>query len=250
MRSVLRFSKASPESAASSLAKRDGQDIPRSTSSVVMWCTRWFLILFLLPYPRASPFFLVLFLCSLVLHSRPCLYCIVLLTALFTSSCYWAPLALPMPSFLTTNDQTTVGRSADQRCWCDINDGHIFDPFAPIVTNGPRAGISSSRNDTLPMEPFSTSIAYNGSLPFWKTRALQPAHWWYSKWMSSSTVGPDSAQPLSPDTVPVGFTPVTWWPTLRQDENWFKKRYDLREYGLDLILDFGWGRGEGIPVGA
>ncbi|CAE6372897.1 unnamed protein product [Rhizoctonia solani] len=63
-----------------------------------MWCTRWYLPLLLLPFPTAPPFFLLVLVFSLTLHARPCLYCIVLLVALFTSSCYWAPTPLDIPS--------------------------------------------------------------------------------------------------------------------------------------------------------
>ncbi|CEL52726.1 hypothetical protein RSOLAG1IB_11069 [Rhizoctonia solani AG-1 IB] len=63
-----------------------------------MWCTRWYLPLLLLPFPSAPPFFLLVLIFSLTLHARPCLYCIVLLVALFTSSCYWAPTPLDIPS--------------------------------------------------------------------------------------------------------------------------------------------------------
>lgn len=63
-----------------------------------MWCTRWYLPLLLLPFPTAPPFFLLVLVFSLSLHARPCLYCIVLLVALFTSSCYWAPTPLDIPS--------------------------------------------------------------------------------------------------------------------------------------------------------
>ncbi|CAE6511865.1 unnamed protein product [Rhizoctonia solani] len=63
-----------------------------------MWCTRWYLPLLLLPFPSAPPFFLLVLVFSLTLHARPCLYCIVLLVALFTSSCHWAPTPLDIPS--------------------------------------------------------------------------------------------------------------------------------------------------------
>ncbi|KAF8508748.1 hypothetical protein JB92DRAFT_571546 [Gautieria morchelliformis] len=120
-----------------------------------MWCTRWFLPLLLLPLPTASPYFLFLFFFSLTLHARPCFYCIVLLTALFTSSCYWQPVptrALLQASFTnvtsspllylpnaSVSDENTLQASQllpvprlatlSDRCWCDLSGGHLFDPY-------------------------------------------------------------------------------------------------------------------------
>ncbi|EJD04575.1 uncharacterized protein FOMMEDRAFT_36571, partial [Fomitiporia mediterranea MF3/22] len=74
-------------------------------------CTRWFLPLVILPLPTAPPYFLAVFLVSLFLHARPCFYCMMLLTALFTSSCYWQ--AVPVESALTypIGDATTFGEA-------------------------------------------------------------------------------------------------------------------------------------------
>ncbi|KAH7330577.1 hypothetical protein B0J17DRAFT_678687 [Rhizoctonia solani] len=76
-----------------------------------MWCTRWYLPLLLLPFPSAPPFFLLVLIFSLTLHARPCLYCIVLLVALFTSSCYWAPTPLDIPSHALETIYPTLATS-------------------------------------------------------------------------------------------------------------------------------------------
>jgi hypothetical protein len=84
-------------------------------------------------------------------------YCIVLLTALFISSCYWqplpvdSPLSTPWSANITTfsdalnahipnyefdyrpdddnsSKRQTVIRLMD-RCWCDFSSGNFFDPF-------------------------------------------------------------------------------------------------------------------------
>jgi hypothetical protein len=127
-----------------------------------MWCTRWFLPLLLLPLPTAPPYFLLLFLFSLTMHARPCFYCIVLLVALFISSCYWqplpitSPLSIPWSQNITTfsealnisfsipaSDPTKFALDlpptayADKppiiklvdRCWCDFWAGSLFEPF-------------------------------------------------------------------------------------------------------------------------
>ncbi|KAG0696273.1 hypothetical protein DFH29DRAFT_951859 [Suillus ampliporus] len=114
-----------------------------------MWCTRWFLPLLLLPLPTAQPFFLVLFLFSLALHAKPCFYCIVLLAALFLSSCYWQSfpletrLSIPwsnnittfydalnatMPPDLNLHEYMPPIIRVNDRCWCDFTSG-IFEPY-------------------------------------------------------------------------------------------------------------------------
>ncbi|KAF8557397.1 hypothetical protein OG21DRAFT_1482271 [Imleria badia] len=123
------------------------RDVDSPSHSLVR-CTRWFLPLLLLPLPTAPPYFLMLFLLTLALHARPCFYCIILLAALFLSSCYWqsfpldAHLSVPwadnittfsealsaaMPPHLDTLYSTPpIVRVAD-RCWCDFASG----PFEP-----------------------------------------------------------------------------------------------------------------------
>lgn len=54
-----------------------------------MYCLRWWIPLFLLPFPKTSPLFLVLFLFSFALHSQPCMYCALILTGLFSTSSNW-----------------------------------------------------------------------------------------------------------------------------------------------------------------
>jgi len=222
----------------------------------VMWCTRWFLILFLLPYPRASPFFLALYLFSLILHSRPCLYCVVLLTALFTSSCYWAPTALPMPSFLTATSLNSSVKIPDQRCWCDINDGHIFDPFPPVVKQSQTAhaqtmddalandtsthGASRSEETTTPNPRASTlySVLHllDGSALSWPGWQKRPAEEDDDRTPQPTRSDPlASSDPTQSMQGGLSHSPLSL-------ESWLKRRYDLREHGIGLILDFGWGR--------
>ncbi|KAG7090764.1 hypothetical protein E1B28_009849 [Marasmius oreades] len=125
-----------------------------NSSALAMWCTRWFLPLFLLPLPTAPPLFLVLLLFSLTIHAKPCFYCIVLLATLFVSSCYWQPFPVDTPlSNPWAHNITTFGEAlnasltassyweSDQakslpssihpvdRCWCDFSSGSLFEPF-------------------------------------------------------------------------------------------------------------------------
>jgi len=105
-----------------------------------MWCTRWFLPLVILPIPTAQPFFLIIFMLSLILDARPCFYCILLLSALFTSSCYWQPLPItasltsPIGNATTFAEALAANRTLEEvegaalppvihlldRCWCNL----------------------------------------------------------------------------------------------------------------------------------
>ncbi|KZT06243.1 uncharacterized protein LAESUDRAFT_726064 [Laetiporus sulphureus 93-53] len=113
-----------------------------------MWCTRWYLPLVLLPFPIAPPYFLLLFLLSTTMHARPCFYCIVLLSAMFVSSCYWPPvpletaLTMPWSENITTYGDALLSLLPDlpedmmptdvpmlDRCWCDLSSTKLFEPF-------------------------------------------------------------------------------------------------------------------------
>ncbi|KZT23759.1 hypothetical protein NEOLEDRAFT_1095451 [Neolentinus lepideus HHB14362 ss-1] len=130
-----------------------------------MLCTRWFLPLLILPVPSAQPYFLILFLLSLVLHARPCFYCISLLTALFMSSCYWQPVSIDSPLAAPWSENVTTFSDAwdvtltnvsvpkpavmhlTDRCWVDWSLGGIFNPFN--VTEWERASIAKLKFDLM-----------------------------------------------------------------------------------------------------
>ncbi|KAI0762607.1 hypothetical protein C8Q74DRAFT_1291276 [Fomes fomentarius] len=107
-----------------------------------MWCTRWYLPLVLLPIPIAPPYFLFLFLFSTTMHARPCFYCMVLLTAMFMSTCYWPPVPIDTPLVRPWSKNVTTFQDAlrsmlpdlpqdkfpstipvADRCWCDFSSG-------------------------------------------------------------------------------------------------------------------------------
>jgi len=95
----------------------------------------------LLPVPTTAPFFLLHFLISLVLHARPCVYCVAFLISLFLSSYYWAPVPAselslavatlegyeyngkPVLSYLPPMIQLL------DRSWVDYSYGGFFQPF-------------------------------------------------------------------------------------------------------------------------
>ncbi|KAK9382062.1 uncharacterized protein V2V93DRAFT_366343 [Kockiozyma suomiensis] len=70
-----------------------------------MYCLRYFLLLVLMPTTGASPHFLAVLLLSLFFFHRPCVYCSLILVALFSSSCYFA-----------------------DHCFIDTNNGNLFLP--------------------------------------------------------------------------------------------------------------------------
>ncbi|KAI0033717.1 hypothetical protein K488DRAFT_16610, partial [Vararia minispora EC-137] len=115
-------------------------------------CTRWFVPLLILPIPSTQPYFLLVLILSLFVHARPCFYCILLLSALFVSSCHWSPVPLDTPlsrPFIQPwGNATTFGEALQlpifkslpeehppttirflDRCWCDITIKGLFEPF-------------------------------------------------------------------------------------------------------------------------
>ncbi|KAI9445581.1 hypothetical protein H4582DRAFT_1916401 [Lactarius indigo] len=235
-----------------------------------MWCTRWFIPLLILPLPSAPPFFLILFLISMIIHARPCFYCIILLTALFLSSCYWQPVPLSssvssswatnatfatvLASILTSPIATplpAVIRLAD-RCWCDVSSSQLFEPFD--IARWERASIEQLK------EELERDAARIRQL-FIKRKASQ------GYWMSQSMIaysrnprGPTRqfkrqcpSEPSPPPTVgpsstlenPAGSALPNGPPVVSSVElPLFRRKYDLRPYGFSMVLDFGWTREE------
>ncbi|KAK7208559.1 hypothetical protein BZA70DRAFT_54326 [Myxozyma melibiosi] len=70
-----------------------------------MYCLRYFLLLLLMPTTGASPHFLAVMLLLLFVLHRPCVYCSLILIALFSSTCYFA-----------------------DHCFIDTNHGNLFLP--------------------------------------------------------------------------------------------------------------------------
>lgn len=103
-----------------------------------MYCLRWWIPLFLLPFPKTSPFFLILFLFSFSLHSQPCMYCALILTGLFSTSSNWYALDVSAPSLHATNSSSpaTSNNSSAPRPsygWIDLglSGGNGF--FSPLA---------------------------------------------------------------------------------------------------------------------
>ncbi|KAJ7748497.1 hypothetical protein DFH07DRAFT_829913 [Mycena maculata] len=242
-----------------------------------MWCTRWFLPLLLLPLPTAPPYFLVLFLLALFIQAKPCFYCIVLLVTLFFSSCYWQPFPLDSPlSTPWTDNITTFAEALNatltpaydrplppvmhslDRCWCDFWGGGFFEPFnvsqwerssvlklADELERARKAELAES--EPVEKEEETPSATAIENMP--RTAAPEPsgrrkssvhgvaANVWslVNPYLRSARTIAELTTPLfRMDNVTVS-KPVESLPTLRLE-------YDLRPYGLGVVVDFGWTR--------
>ena len=227
----------------------------------------------------------------------PSFYCVMLLTALFLSSCYWQPvpiktsLAYPWSDNTTTfsdalsalsipqNGRPTVVRLLD-RCWCDLSSSKLFEPFdiagwerasvervkedmerderetrrlsmgdekvrgatenegavdgeelAAAGSQSPKVGISSpsadrSQEEQVVKRKGITSILRSLSLP---RQTVDLGHK-----PSKPVLQPQEIAPIL-ETTPIPSPLTEKRPLLRRE-------YDLRPYGLAMIIDFGWSR--------
>ncbi|KIJ54992.1 hypothetical protein M422DRAFT_24849 [Sphaerobolus stellatus SS14] len=267
-----------------------------------MWCTRWFLPLLLLPLPIAPPYFLLLFLVSLTLQARPCFYCIILLTALFTSSCYWQPVpthtlfqstltnvseTLPLlylpnttgidEKAITENQLIPVPKltTLSDRCWCELSHGRLFDPLNAtswqlssisrtlgvqsskrvIVAQDAEDGTESSRLHFWKIWIFKLSSAAEKEKEKEKEKESQEntsnnqttSSWGLSSlsrgfpFKSFRSPKSDKAEPPAPQPEPIAPSPVT---NATGVSSIFQIQpiYDLRPFGLNLLIDTRWGR--------
>jgi hypothetical protein len=191
-------------------------------------------------------------------------YCIILLTALFLSSCYWQPI--PFASSVSSSWATNatfatvltaalsssvaaplpaVIRLAD-RCWCDVSSSRLFEPFD--IARWERTSVEQLKEeierDTACAEQLSSDVG--------KSKEVDPP--------ASNSTGPivGSQLPVSglPSHTPISSTsePSSNKDRVEQsngppvvgsvDVPLFRRKYDLRPYGFSMILDFGWSRGE------
>ncbi|KAG6918672.1 hypothetical protein DXG01_012489 [Tephrocybe rancida] len=228
------------------------------------------------------------------MHAKPCFYCIVLLTTLFVSSCYWqpfpldSPLSTPWAENITTFAEAlsnSLGPNypkplpevmqAVDRCWCDFSSGGFFEPFN--VTHWEYVSVQRLKEDLehkqkveeaeLKKEainstltpPASLAIDFSGiRMP--QTIAPVPTAvatlrsasrdirsifrlFQYALKGDANLIPPPSAptptaRNSSPDTI---ISPPR--PSHFKEKNAFIRReYDLRPYGLGILVDFGWTR--------
>ncbi|KAF9056429.1 hypothetical protein BJ165DRAFT_1433369 [Panaeolus papilionaceus] len=244
-----------------------------------MWCTRWFLPLLLLPLPTASPFFLILFLFSLTLHAKPCFYCIVLLTTLFVSSCYWQPFALDSPltvpwseNITTYSDalRTTLPQNYSQalptvirpvdRCWCDFSNG-FFEPFNVTqwdIASVHRLKRQLDRQNIAAAERNTTNLSTSNITTTTAEPELPPKALFNRPYSILSTLyrlvyftiteSPPhpldttaSQQSLQHDTPPTPSHSQVESPSSTLNTlPYLRTKYDLRPYGLGIVIDLSW----------
>ncbi|KAH8918855.1 hypothetical protein BT69DRAFT_539881 [Atractiella rhizophila] len=82
-----------------------------------MYCLRYFLLLLLLPFPQYPHYFVLLFLISLCLQHKPCIYCSFLLIGIFSSTC-WLDIGSSSPcsslSLAVSNSSMNISSSPSQ----------------------------------------------------------------------------------------------------------------------------------------
>ncbi|KAN0064560.1 hypothetical protein ACQY0O_002188 [Thecaphora frezii] len=127
-----------------------------------MYCLRWWLPLFLLPFPKTTPFFLVLFLFSFALHPKPCVYCALILLGLFTTSSSWYSL----PASPHAHPATPAAADAGTGSWFPV-----VPSTAPTVVTASDAS-SPLQHGTTPCQPPRTSwgwldLGNHGGNGFW-----------------------------------------------------------------------------------
>jgi hypothetical protein len=208
-------------------------------------------------------------------------YCIILLTALFLSSCYWQPV--PLDSSLSSSWATNatfatvltaalsssvtaplpaVIRLAD-RCWCDVSSSRLFEPFD--IARWERASIEQLKEeierDAASAEQLSSAVggsnlsndgdrnptATNGTGSVVATQlsiSESPSH---TPILSTPQPTPANAPPerssshQNPAQQPLSNGPPV---VTHVDLPLFRRKYDLRPYGFSMVLDFGWTREE------
>ncbi|KAF8203764.1 hypothetical protein BJ912DRAFT_1018482 [Pholiota molesta] len=257
-----------------------------------MWCTRWFLPLLLLPLPTAPPFFLLLFLVSLTIHAKPCFYCIVLLTTLFISSCYWQPFPIDSPLTVPWADNITTFAEAlnatirpsytkplptvmhvVDRCWCDFSVGGFFEPFnvshwedVSITRLGQSLGRQQQlEDDARAQEELDdrnrTAQEQRSAVALVPATSATPALGFWSRLKQLTEKSPDSSSlssadqelSLMPSTadIPQSTDAILAEPTSTNAQfqatptsdsrfSFLRQEYDLRPYGLGMVVDLRW----------
>jgi hypothetical protein len=204
-------------------------------------------------------------------------YCIVLLTTLFVSSCYWqpfptdSPLTVPWSDNITTFSEAlnstlmpnysyalpTVIRAID-RCWCDFSMGSLWEPFNVsqweyLTVQRVRRDLERQQKDAdailaanisqIPVSTNNTMIMPNQTLLSPSNSTVSTSTFW--SWLRNFPRGSQHASTAETrETDPsllVEAQITTSAPQLRSSNLPFiRQEYDLRPYGIGLIVDLGW----------
>jgi hypothetical protein len=204
-------------------------------------------------------------------------YCIVLLTTLFVSSCYWqpfptdSPLTVPWSDNITTFSEAlnstlmpnysyalpTVMRAVD-RCWCDFSMGSLWEPFNVsqweyLTVQRVRRDLERQQKDAdaanitqIPMSTNDNMGVPNQTLLSPSNSTVSTSTFW-SRLMNFPRGSQHASTAETPETdpsLPVEAQNITSVPqTMRPSKLPFiRQEYDLRPYGIGLIVDLGWSR--------
>ena len=200
-------------------------------------------------------------------------YCIVLLTTLFVSSCYWQPFPVDNPLTTPWSENITTFADALQaslpsnytrtlpsvmravdRCWCDFS-GNFFEPFN--VSHWEYLSIQRVSQDLLRQEKLESN-ATDESMGQQETQlvlpraarglgfSLKPSHshkfWSLFSHPSGRRKSELSSNPQirPPTAVDVSTSMVTTSLPSPSLAGRAPREYDLRPYGLGMIVDLGW----------
>ena len=204
-------------------------------------------------------------------------YCIILLTTLFISSCYWqpfpvdSPLTIPWSDNITTFSEAlnstlmpnysyalpTVMRAVD-RCWCDFSMGSFWEPFNVsqweyLTVQRVRHDLERQQKDAdavltanITQVPMSANADMNVPLnqmpsPLNSTVST-PSFWsWLRNFprrsQQTSTTDTGATDPLL--LVEAHNATQTMRPSTLPI---IRQEYDLRPYGIGLVVDLSWSR--------
>lgn len=229
-------------------------------------------------------------------------YCIILLTALFTSSCYWQPVPtdaiigsiFPNGSVDDTRFHVLSGNISQEasdpwiipkltllndRCWCDLSGTSLFKPFnttrwqldsfaRTVVASNTQAKQLRDADESepvpestepIPATPQSEDSATSSSNKKWIVGIVSsnietfPSSLSLSKWLlrpfaafksrnSTTNVSSIDVDQTPERLPPVEISTPTPDPSTKTFAHIIRSTYDLRPYGMDLIVDFQWPR--------
>lgn len=223
-------------------------------------------------------------------------YCMVLLTALFSSTCYWQPISTNTHLTKPIGDATTFGEAISanltmydeesrlkyapamiqllDRCWCDFgislwstgNEGSgPRDLFSPRdVSQWENASIKLAREGYvrklkgsaaekensdgttaeggIAPEEEGKSVEADGSGAVNITRSSSESPFLWRLWDDIFQSTPSSLNHSSQEQAPIEAQNDTTVPDTPSDQSWFRREYDLRKHGLDIVIDFSWSR--------
>lgn len=216
-------------------------------------------------------------------------YCIVLLTTLFVSSCYWQPFPLDSPLSTPWADNITtfaealnstimpnyskplpdVMRTVD-RCWCDFSAGGFFEPFN--VSHWEHVSVERLKDDLEHQENAEDAVSQKKETVKLSTQTSQMPR--------TAAPAPSPIRTMNRKTVGIDYWALFFYPLYSRPNYVFerattpsesstphtsppsspkakiitsgahssanlpliRKEYDLRPYGLGILIDFGWTR--------